>query len=153
MEENNNKEGCEHNRPFFQCEICGNTKINNMIPNILTKNGEISYNPQKIYYSLLRETEITDDQAKMITQQVSRFLISKGFKIVSAPMIREIANFCLLSMGLEKERLQYTRIGMPFADVKKLFETEIYDNSLRNKIFEWVESEFFAVKKLISDKS
>ena len=63
-----------------------------------------------------------------------------------------MVNVQLLKNGFEKERLQYTRIGLPFYDLKKIF-TGI-DNpenceEVVSKILNWVIEEYYAVDKLI----
>ena len=69
-------------------------------------------------------------------------------KLITAPLIREIANVHLLKMGLEKCRLQYTRIGMPYYDLEQLFLKK-GGRKILTKILRWVEIEYRAVKKLV----
>ena len=78
---------------------------------------------KKIKKSLRRETSISRKNAKFITKKVHAFIISTGLykKIITAPLIREITCVMLLQFGLELERMQYTRLGTPKADI-----TEVY---------------------------
>ena len=122
------------------------------LPLVLTRKGEYRYKPSAIYNSLLKETEISRQNASKITEQVTRFLITAKLELITAPLIREIVNVHLLKMGLEKCRLQYTRIGMPYYDLEKLFEKRGDGRKILTKILRWVIIEFGAVKKLIKGK-
>lgn len=122
------------------------------LPLVLTRKGKYRYKPSAIYNSLLKETEISEENALKITEQVTRFLISAKLKLITAPLIREIVNVHLLKMGLEKCRLQYTRIGMPYYDLEKLFEKKEDGRKILTKILRWVVIEYRAVKKIIKNK-
>lgn len=128
-----------------------NVILEKIIPEVITKNGTFPYNPNKIYKSLLHETDISKFSAKDITKTVSRFLISHKFRFVTAPMIREIVNFFLLQRGFERYRLQYTRIGLPFTDIDNLL-SYTDQNHIKDKIYEWIETEYLSVANLIADK-
>lgn len=119
------------------------------LPLVLTRKGEYRYKPSAIYKSLLKETEISKEKASKITEQVTRFLITAKLELITAPLIREIVNVHLLKMGLEKCRLQYTRIGMPYYDLEKLFEKKEDGRKILTKILRWVIIEYRAVKKLV----
>ena len=108
------------------------------------------FDPNLIYKSLLKETNISEENAEKIVKQVARSIISmsSNIKYITSPMIREIVNATLLQYGLEKERLRYTRIGFPYYDLEKLVKNN--DQSETNvKILEHIKNEFFNVKKLI----
>ena len=51
--------------------------------------------------------------------------------------------------GYEKERLQYTRIGFPFFDLKEIYENNNKENRDK-KILEHLEKEYNDVKNLIN---
>ena len=123
------------------------------LPLVLTRKGKYRYKPSAIYESLLKETEISKENASKITEQVTRFLISAKLKLITAPLIREIVNVHLLKMGLEKCRLQYTRIGIPYYDLEKLFEKKEDGRKIFTNLLRWVILEFRAVKRLIKSKS
>ncbi len=61
----------------------------------------------------------------------------------------------MLKLGFEKVRLQYTRIGLPFHDLQKLFDAEKKAGfrDLVVKIIKWIISEFKAVGDLIKSYS
>ena len=104
---------------------------------------------------ILRETELTKGDAKQVTEQVTRFMISASLKLITAPLIREVVNVQLLKLGFEKARLQYTRIGLPFHDLKILLEAEKTTKFryIAVKIIKWIISEFKAVGDLIKSYS
>ncbi len=66
-------------------------------------------------------------------------------------MLREVVNVHLLKNGFEQERLQYTRIGLPFNDLKNLFEDSPKSEMIISKIVNWVISKYHAVDKLIKE--
>ena len=123
------------------------------LPLVKTKEGDFLFVPGFIYQSLLKETSLSKIDAKKITEQVVRFLISANLKLITAPLIREVCNVHLLKAGFEKERLEYTRIGLPFHDLKCLFTTLINSEEREGKIILWIESEFKAVDKLIKERT
>jgi len=73
--------------------------------------------------------------------------------LITAPLIREVVNVHLLKLGFEKERLQYTRIGLPFHDLQELFKNVQDKKQIYRKILKWVVSEYNAVDELIKDRS
>lgn len=126
-------------------------KINNLIPFILKKNSiQEKFDPNRIYNSLLKETSISEENAKKVTEDVVRFLVSIDLKIVTAPLIREIANVQLLKLKLEKERLEYTRIGFPRYDLNKLYVNDKCSWEIKHKmILRHIDKEFDDVNTLI----
>jgi len=72
-------------------------------------------------------------------------------ELITAPLIREVVNVHLLKLGFEKERLQYTRIGLPFHDLQELFEDIQDKKKIYRKILKWVMFEYCAVGDLIKD--
>jgi len=128
-----------------------NRDFTKFLPLVRTRKGEYVFNPEFIYQSLRRETEISKEDAKTITEQVVRFLIGANLRLITAPLIREVVNVHLLKLGFEKARLQYTRIGLPFYDLKQLFAA-IKEKGFWQvivKIIKWIISEFKAVGDLI----
>jgi len=128
-----------------------------ILPKIIGKAFTKDFNPEMIYQSLLKETTINIFFAKKITDNVCRFLIGNCLQLITAPLIREIVNVELLKLGLEKERLQYTRIGFPFYDLYKMIHESDYilpkyDLILKDKLIKEVFKEFNDVKKLIENK-
>ena len=118
------------------------------IPLVKRKSGDQEYQPQKIVESLLRETELDLITAQEIGIEVTKFIVSNSLKIVTAPLIREIINVCLLKKGYEKARLQYTRVGFPMFDLAKVLESP---HLYAQEIVQHVVQEYEAVKKLIEE--
>ncbi len=118
-----------------------------LIPSIIDKTlKKRKFNPILIYESLLRETDISESDAKDTTKRVVRILIGANLKIVTSPMIREITNTILLQKGLEIIRLQYTRIGFPYYDLVERFKEK--ENS-SNEIINHIKIEYESVSDLI----
>lgn len=137
--------------------MASNTKPMNFgnkrfLPLVDTRNGKVEFDPEYIYRSLLRETGISKRKATLITEKVTRFLIKTNLEIISAPLIREVVNVHLLKIGLENTRRQYTRIGMPKYDIKKLKERFHRKKVIIRKIGKWTLKEYDAVDDLIDKK-
>lgn len=117
---------------------------------------EKDFEPQKIFDSLIKETDIDIETAKRITDNVSIFIIGAGLEFVSPPLIREIVNVELLKLGFEKERLQNTRIGFPYYDLNKMMDSSkvmvFKTKYLEERISKGVIKEFKEVKELIKER-
>ena len=122
-----------------------------LIPFVIDKTlKKKKFDPNLIHESLLKETSISEENAKKVVKQVTRNIISmsSNIKHITSPMIREITNATLLQYGLEEERLRYTRIGFPYYDLEKLVKNN-NKSETDVKILEHIISEFFNVKKII----
>jgi len=119
------------------------------VPLVRHKNHEDPFNPTLIIDSLIEETEICRLVAWLVTYMAVRKIISMGLKIVTAPLIREIVCTELLLWGLEKQRLQYTRIGFPKYDLDNILQDKIY--LYPQIITQHVIQENEAVDKLIEE--
>jgi ribonucleoside-triphosphate reductase len=121
--------------------------MNIEMPEVSRSHGLESFDASKIYGSLIRETSLNINEATFITKKVVAFIVSSDIQFLSGPLLREIINVKLLQFGYEKQRLEYTRIGIPFYDLKKIF-----DDKINNGIFNHMVKEFEAVKKLIEER-
>ncbi len=83
----------------------------------------------KIINSLIKETSINQQNAEFVAREVEKEIGRLRLNYVTSPLIREIVNVKLLEHGLEKERAQYTRLGMPVYDVKNLIERGSRENA------------------------
>jgi anaerobic ribonucleoside-triphosphate reductase len=119
------------------------------LPKVHTKNGTYLFHPGFIYRSLLKETNISKNDAKKITEEVLRFLVSANLNLITAPLIREVVNVHLLKNGFETERLQYTRIGLPVYDLNKIFLEKFESKEVVSDIMNRVITEYHEVDKLI----
>lgn len=113
-------------------------------PKVLKDNNKIEFDENKIYESLLKETSISLTNARIIRDQVCREILGKKYKILTGPLIRELTCTCLWDNGLEIERGEYTRIGMPYYDF-----CEHLKNYEPGEIVDIIEKEYLGVKKLI----
>ena len=100
---------------------------------VATKKGIIPFDETKIYRSLLKETTLNNEAAAQITKTVLRRIITSEIGFLSGPHIREIVCSVLSEMGYEEERKQYTRIGRPMADLKRICEDYIIEVIALNK--------------------
>jgi ribonucleoside-triphosphate reductase len=82
----------------------------------------VDFDPSKIYDSLIKETLMSEDDAKNITELSVRRIISSGIKFLSGPHIREVVCSILSEQHFENERKLYTRIGMPLMDYEAILE-------------------------------
>jgi anaerobic ribonucleoside-triphosphate reductase len=136
-------------------------KILDSLPEVLFKDKtsgivkKDKFDPDRIYVSLLKETNLSEQDAEKITLDIFRFITSSNLKILTAPLIRELVSYTLLRFGFEIARLQNTRIGFPYNDLEaKIAECNDVDE-LKEFIYTGVIDEFNEVKKLIesSDNS
>jgi anaerobic ribonucleoside-triphosphate reductase len=130
-------------------------KIYNSLPEVLFKDKKSGivkknkFDPNRIYISLLKETDLSEKDAEKITLDVFRFITSSNLKILTAPLIRELVSYTLSKFGFEVARLKNTRIGFPFKDLEKKI-AECHDEAeLKEFVYKGVIYEFTEVKKLI----
>jgi len=130
-------------------------KIDHSLPEVLYKDKDAGivkkkrFEPIRIFNSLLKETKLSEQDAEKITLDVFRFVTSSNLKILTAPLIRELVSYSLLRFGFEIARLQNTRIGFPYNDLKEKISECDNIAELKEFIYTWVIEEFNEVKKLI----
>ena len=130
-------------------------KIIHALPKVLYKDKKSGivkknkFDPNRIYKSLIKETDLSEKDAQMITLDVFRFIASSNLKILTAPLIRELVSYHLSKNGFEIARLQNTRIGFPYKDLEEKIEECKDLNELKEFIYSGVIYEFNEVKKLI----
>ncbi|MFX1379539.1 MAG: anaerobic ribonucleoside-triphosphate reductase [Promethearchaeota archaeon] len=113
-----------------------------LLPKVFRTEGTIAdFDPNKIYVSILKETGMSEEDAKSITEIVVRRIISSGIKFLSGPHIREIVCSILSEEHFENERKLYTRIGMPLMDYEEILEKspieDLYKLVNPEKIHHW----------------
>jgi len=91
----------------------------------VSEGNVIKWDRQRIVDALLRETTINKDMAEKIALEVEETIKKSRVKFITGPLIREIVNEKLIEYGLEEERKQHTRLGMPIYDVHQLL---VYPN-------------------------
>lgn len=80
------------------------------------------WDKNRIVDALVRETSIPKNIAELIVMEVEEEIIASKVKKLSSTLIRELVNAKLVQYGFEEERRKHTRLGLPFYDVKTLFE-------------------------------
>jgi ribonucleoside-triphosphate reductase len=75
------------------------------------------FNADLIIESLILEANLTRADAQMVAVRVMDRIVASGIKFLSGPLIREMCNSVLAEMGFEKERILYTRVGIPMHDL------------------------------------
>lgn len=89
----------------------------------------IKWNRKKIVEALLKETTIDRDLAEKISYDVEDVVLNSKIKFITAPLLREIVNEKLIERGLEEERKQHTRLGMPIYDVHEIITRANKENA------------------------
>jgi ribonucleoside-triphosphate reductase len=122
--------------------------VKTLLPKVMRSDLKLhEFDPKYVMKSLLKETSIMEENARIVTEDVTRLIISITSKtfVVTGPMIREITNTMLLKHGLECIRLQYTRVGFPMFELKKLKEA----GKTNGEISKHVWNEFNNVETII----
>ncbi len=115
-----------------------------------------NFDRSKIVKSLIKETGIDKKVAEEIALEVEETIKRLKLKFISAPLIREIVNVKLLERGLEKERANYTRLGLPVYDVTQIIEKGVRENAnlqhnpetIHKLVADWVMKEYALLKVL-----
>ena len=81
-----------------------------------------SFDPEKVVVSLMNETGLDKEKAIEVTTNVLRRLSALDMNFITAPHLRELVCSELTSMGLHKYRAQYTRLGIPIYDVRRMLK-------------------------------
>lgn len=92
----------------------------------------MSFEADRIITSLLQEAGLSDSDAQLIAIRVMDRIVASGIKFLSGPLIREMCNSVLAEMGLEKERIRYTRVGVPMYDLDQLINAPANHTSNAN---------------------
>ncbi len=94
------------------------------LPRVRTTRGTLEpFRAEKIMESLTREAGLTRADAELVAVRVMDRIASSGIKFLSGPLIREMCNSVLAEMGLERERMMYTRVGVPMYDLNLLIRS------------------------------
>ena len=90
------------------------------------------FNPHKIIQCLVREANMSLEQATKITEEVENKIYKFSTSYLTSRLIRDCVNNVLLEHGLEEQMNKLIRIGIPIFDLSKKFLHN--DNSLKNGI-------------------
>lgn len=121
-----------------------------------SRNTIEKFDREKIVKSLIKETGLDRKTAEEIALDVEETIRRSKIKFISAPLIREIVNVKLLERGLEKERANYTRLGLPVYDVTQIIEKGVRENAnlqhnpetIHKLVADWVMKEYALLKVL-----
>jgi ribonucleoside-triphosphate reductase len=95
----------------------------------VSKGDIVKWDRTKIVAALLRETKISPEMAEHISQDVEKTVFESKIEFVTAPLIREVVNGKLIEHGLEEERKQHTRLGLPIFDVEQMMVFKNKENA------------------------
>ncbi|WP_458745618.1 anaerobic ribonucleoside-triphosphate reductase [Candidatus Nitrosocosmicus sp. T] len=90
------------------------------------------FNPHKIIQCLVREANMSLEQATKITEEVENKIYKLSTSYLTSRLIRDCVNNVLLEHGLEEQMNKLIRIGIPIFDLSKKFLHN--DNLLKNGI-------------------
>ena len=97
---------------------------------VRTSDEEIlKWDKQRIYDTLIRETDIHSDAAMIIATEVEKMISNLSIDVLTAPLIRELTNAKLVEYGLERIRRQHTRLGVPLYDVRNIIFSAVKENA------------------------
>ncbi|UCG36492.1 MAG: anaerobic ribonucleoside-triphosphate reductase [Candidatus Bathyarchaeota archaeon] len=83
----------------------------------------------RIRNSLVKETGLSSEVADKIALDIADRINTLDLDFLSGPLIREFVCVALLENNFEKERAQYTRLGLPLFDVDKLIHAGDKENA------------------------
>ncbi len=99
-------------------DICAREK---KLPHVRTTKGTLEpFKGQRIVDSLVREAGLSVGDAQFVAAKVMDRIAASGIRFLSGPLIREMCNSVLAEMGFERERIRYTRVGVPMYDLDQL---------------------------------
>ncbi|MEM4734140.1 MAG: anaerobic ribonucleoside-triphosphate reductase [Candidatus Thorarchaeota archaeon] len=94
------------------------------LPQVRTTSSTMEpFDSSRIVGSLVRETGMSETIARTVALKVMDRIAASGIKFLSGPLIREMCNSVLAEMGLEAERIRYTRVGIPIYDLNQLISS------------------------------
>jgi anaerobic ribonucleoside-triphosphate reductase len=131
-----------------------------LLPKVYVTEGDVvEFEPIKIYDSIVKETNMNEEDARKVTELVVRRIISSGMKFLSGPHIREIVCSILSENHYEQERKLYTRIGMPLMDYEEILEKGIPNGSESilnpERIHHWAANQLaeeYTLLRILSDE-
>jgi ribonucleoside-triphosphate reductase len=89
----------------------------------------VGWDKEKIIKALIRETNLDQEMAELIGQEVEEQIKHLNLRNVTAPLIRELVDVKLLEHGLEEARRRHTRLGAPLFDVKEIIFSQNKENA------------------------
>ena len=118
-----------------------------------SKNVIEHFDKKRITDSLIKETKIPKAVAEQIAQEVEMDIRRFQLKDISSSLIREVVNATLLQKKLFNAKINYSRIGLPVYDIKKITENRREKNpSLMNYHFGNKVMEEYILTKVMPKK-
>jgi len=97
---------------------------------VRTSDEEIKkWDKSRIYDALMRETDISEDAAAIVSREVEKRIVALQLDVITAPLIRELTNAKLVEYGLAKIRRQHTRLGVPLYDARQIIMSPNKENA------------------------
>jgi anaerobic ribonucleoside-triphosphate reductase len=94
------------------------------MPKVRTTSSTMeTFDANKIIDSLILEARLSRADAQLVAVKVMDRIVASGIKFLSGPLIREMCNSVLAELGFEKERILYTRVGIPMYDLGLLINS------------------------------
>ncbi len=91
------------------------------MPKVRTTSSTMEpFEAQRIIDNLILEARLLRADAQLVAMKVMDRIVASGIKFLSGPLIREMCNSVLAELGFEKERILYTRVGIPMYDLDLL---------------------------------
>ncbi|MHA2210106.1 MAG: hypothetical protein ACXABV_13160 [Candidatus Thorarchaeota archaeon] len=91
------------------------------LPKVRTTSSTLEpFDVDRIIESLIVEAKLSRPDAQLVGLKVMDRIAASGIKFLSGPLIREMCNSILAELGFEKERILYTRVGVPMYDLNQL---------------------------------
>ncbi|MFW9800352.1 MAG: hypothetical protein ACFFD9_07945, partial [Candidatus Thorarchaeota archaeon] len=91
------------------------------LPKVRTTSSTLEpFDVDRIISSLVLEAQLSEANAQLVALRVMDRIVASGIEFLSGPLIREMCNSVLAELGLEKERILYTRVGVPMYDLNQL---------------------------------
>ena len=111
-------------------------------------NGKLSeFDPIRIRDTLIREAKISRKSSNEVTIDVLRQLMQSGSKIVTGPLIREIACNVMTKREMTEARNRYTRLGISVQGFEDLLDKEKSINYSMFRIFVDIALQHFHLTK------
>lgn len=131
-----------------------------LLPKVFVTEGDVvEFEPIKIFNSIVKETNMPEEDARRVTELVVRRIISSGMKFLSGPHIREIVCSIMSENHYEQERKLYTRIGMPLMDYEEILEKGVSNGSENilnpEKIHHWAANQLaeeYTLLRILTDE-
>ncbi len=97
---------------------------------VQTSEDEIkSWDKEKIVSALVRETELGEELARKIAQEVEETILLTNVKPLTSSLIRELVNARLIERGLLEVRRRHSRLGLPLYDVERIMTERNNENA------------------------